>query len=82
MTKPKTTEQKAPGKSQVPSMLIIAGAVLTFIGFVFPGLLWAFRTPGDVEMVSLIFMTLVGTVGLALMVAGLVAAGVIRARRT
>jgi hypothetical protein len=83
MTEPeKTTKQKQTGKTRIPRMLIIVGAVLAFIGFVFPGLLWAFKTPGDVEMISLIFMTVVGTFGLALLAAGLVTAGIIRTRKT
>jgi len=81
MIEPKTSEQKATSKNRVPRVLIISGAVLAFIGFIFPGLLWAFKTPGDVEMISLIFMTVIGTLGLALLVAGLVAAGFIRTRK-
>lgn len=42
---------------------LFVGAVLTFLGFIWPGWLWVLSTPGDVEMLTMAVMTAVGIIG-------------------
>jgi|688.fasta_scaffold245471_3 hypothetical protein len=55
---------------EVSNFLFGIGGVLTFLGFIFPGWLWILSTPGDVEMISLALVTLVGVAGFLTMSAG------------
>lgn len=58
-------------RNRTATVLVVIGLFFSFAGFVFPGLFWAFNTPGDVEMISLIFMSGIGLLGLVLVLAGL-----------
>jgi cytochrome c biogenesis protein CcdA len=51
----------------ISNLLFGCGAIFTFVGFIFPGLLWLSITPGDVEMLPLAAITLIGFLGLALL---------------
>lgn len=46
------------------------GAVLAFIGFVWPGWAWVLLTPGDVEMLPMAAITVVGLLGVVILIAG------------
>ena len=50
--------------------LLGTGVVLTFIGFVCPGWCWVLCTPGDVEMLPLVLLTIAGTAGVVFILAG------------
>lgn len=50
--------------------LLGLGAVLTFLGFVWPGWLWVMLTPGDVEMLPLAAITIVGIAGILILIVG------------
>ncbi|HEY9731766.1 MAG TPA: hypothetical protein V6C89_07630 [Drouetiella sp.] len=60
------------GTHKISIALFCVGGVLCFIGFVFPGWLWLLNTPGDVEMLPLVAITLVGFAGVVtLVIAGI-----------
>ncbi|MBK9202942.1 MAG: hypothetical protein IPL73_10995 [Candidatus Obscuribacter sp.] len=44
-------------------IVILIGAIMAFLGFVFPGLYWCLNTPGDTEMISLAAALLFGLAG-------------------
>ena len=51
----------------ISNLLFGCGAIFAFVGFIFPGLLWLLITPGDVEMLPLAAITLIGILGLGLL---------------
>ena len=53
----------------ISSLLFGCGGIFAFVGFIFPGWLWLLNTPGDVEMLPLAFITLLGVFGLVLLAA-------------
>lgn len=54
----------------VSNALFAVGAVFTFLGFIWPGWLWVLNTPGDVEMLSMAVITVVGMAGVLSLIAG------------
>lgn len=58
-------QQKSHEKNDcyVSKAALVVGAVLTFLGFIWPGWLWVLCTPGDVEMLTMAVMTAVGIIG-------------------
>jgi len=54
----------------VSTVLFCVGGILSFVGFIFPGWVWLLNTPGDVEMLPLAAITLVGIVGVLSLVVG------------
>lgn len=59
---------------------LVVGAVLTFLGFIWPGWLWVLSTPGDVEMLTMAVMTAVGIIGCVVFSVG--AVGSIQQKRS
>ncbi len=54
----------------VSNALFGVGSVFTFLGFVWPGWLWVLNTPGDVEMLTMAVLTIVGVAGVLILIAG------------
>ncbi len=54
----------------VSSFLFWIGGILTFLGFLWPGWVWILLTPGDVEMLTLAALTVIGIVGVLILIAG------------
>jgi hypothetical protein len=63
---------KSKSNHRTSNILFGIGAVLMFAGFIFPGWLWLVNTPGDVEMLPLAAIILVGILGVVLFVAAVV----------
>ena len=63
-------ESKQKPSHSVSTALFVIGGLMAFVGFVFPGWVWLLNTPGDVEMLPLAAITLVGIVGVISLVAG------------
>jgi hypothetical protein len=62
----------------ISNTLLVLGGLLTILGFIYPGWALVLLTPGDVEMLPLAAITLVGFAG----VLGLIAGGVLRIRES
>lgn len=58
-----THKTKSSPAWQGSLIVILIGAIMAFLGFVFPGLYWCFNTPGDTEMISLSAALLFGLAG-------------------
>ena len=59
-------------KHLASNILFAVGAVMMFIGFVFPGWLWLLNTPGDMEMLPLAAITIAGVLGLIMIIGAFV----------
>lgn len=62
----------------ISNTLLVLGGLLTILGFIYPGWAWVLLTPGDVEMLPLAAITLVGFAGVLSLIAG----GVLRIRES